>query len=465
MACPIHVTSPTPASSAPLRRVPVVRGLPLLGLLPDLLRDAPGTVVRAARSYPGEIVGLRLGPRTVYLVTNPAHVERVLHDRERSFSKNGGMAESYRLLVGNGVFTAEGEAWLKQRRLMQPLFSVAHLTHLADVMAGVIEQEVERLASFARSGETFNMVDEMMQLTQRVLFATMFGSDLPVSDAERLGKELHAAMRSWNLRILLYFLPHRVPLPGDRRFARAVAHIDAVMMNLVAERRRSGAMGKDLLSLLLSARGDGADDRMDDRQIRDELVTLFVGGSESTANLVTWTWYELDRHPDVARRVRDEIDAVLGDRRPVYADLERLVYTRQVVHEVLRLYTPAWLFARFAKKDVVVDGYPIPAGAAVVISPFTTQRDPAYWEDPETFDPGRFSPERSAGRHSYAFCAFGGGPRICIGNNFTMIESLLIIAMIARRVRPRLVPGQRIELTSWTALKPRYGMKMRVEQI
>ncbi|HZF54564.1 MAG TPA: cytochrome P450 [Polyangiaceae bacterium] len=441
-----------------------MRGLPLVGALPEFMKDPPGTVLRAARAHPGELFGLRLGPVTAYVVSQPEHVQQVVHN-PRSFSKGGRMWDGARLLVGNGLATSGGALWLRQRRLMQPLFLPAHIASLVDTIVDVLEREVERFVAHAGTGEVLDMDVEAMHLTQQVLLAAMFGASISASYAAQLGRDIQAAMRSLSLRMFLHFIPRRLPLPGDRRFNDAVARIDAVMMRLVAERRRSGLERADLVSSLLRAHVEGVEQGMDDAQIRDELVTMFIAGNEALAMTLTWAWYELDQHPEVARKLRAEINAVLGDRRPTYADLERLVYTRYTLMETMRRYPSAWAFPRFTEGPELVGGYQLPARATLLVSPLATHCDPAIWDRPELFDPDRFSPERSAGRSRYAYYPFGDGPRQCIANNLAMAAAQLTLAMMAPRVRPRLAPGQRVALGTAISLKPRYGMKMRVDAV
>jgi cytochrome P450 len=438
----------------------VVRGYPLVGAIGDLLREGPGFLTRIARVHPGEVVGFRVGPMTLYLVTHPDHVQHVLHDQWRSYGK-GGMWKATKPLLGNGLAASEGAFWLHQRRLMQPLFNASHLATLTDLMASVIDGEVTRLA--ARGSAAVEMGQEMNAVTQRVMLETLFGQGLDRRETDRLGDDIQLAFASLNVRVLLYFLPERFPLPGERRYRAAIAAIDEAVLRLVRARRASGGDRHDLLSVLLRARDADTGEGMDDRQLRDELVTMFVGGQETTAIAMTWLWYVLDQYPEVDRRLRAEVADVLGDRRPTFADLARLTYTKQVTQEVLRLYPPGWMLPRFTDKEAIIGGHRIPEGSVLMLSPFVSHRDPAFWPDPETFDPERFTAERGAERPRYAYYPFGGGARQCIGNHFTMMEAQLITAMMAQRLRPKLVPGHRVEISSATTLKARHGLKMTLD--
>jgi cytochrome P450 len=440
------------------RDAKVERGYPLIGVLPELARDTLGFVSRLARRHPGELVGFAVGPITIYLVTHPDHVQEVLVERWRSFGK-GGMWDAMRPLFGNGVVRAEGDPWRRQRRMMTPLFAPAHLATLTDLMVGAIEKELTRLAGRG-PGAVFDLEREMTSTTQRVLLEALFGAESSPEDMERLGDNLNSALRALNLRMFLYFLPERFPIPGTRQFRRSLAAIDEVTFRLVRARRASGQRRDDFLSLLLDARDEVTGQAMDDPQLRDEIVTMFVAGLDTTADAMTWLWLLLHDHPEIDRRLRAEVGEVLGERRPVFADVERLVYTRMVLQEAMRLYPPVWMFPRAANEDTVIGGCRVRAGSALILSPYVTHRDPAFWPDPERFDPERFSPERAAGRPRGAYFPFGGGPRICLGGAFAMMEAQLITAMMVQRFRPTLVPGHRPVPVAASSLKTRHGMHM-----
>jgi len=445
--------------AAPRPSLPaVVRGYPLIGCVVDLLRDGAGFMARLSRERPGEVAAFRLGPITAYLVTHPDHVQRILVDDRESYTK-GGMYKGAKAVLGNGLGTSEGELWARQRRLMQPLFTPARLAALTDRMVEVVGREVEALRARG-PGARVDMAHEMGVLTQRLILETMFGQGIDRAEADRLADQLLVAFRGMNLRMFLYFLPERLPLPDERRFRRAVAAIDEAILRFVRARRAETKERDDLLSLLLNARDEATGEGMDERQIRDELVTMFSAGNDTTANTMTWLWVALEGNPAVERRLRAEVAEVLGERRPTHADLARLPYTRLVVQEILRLYPAGWMFPRFTAVETTLGPSRIPARSPVMLSPFATHRDPALWPDPETFDPERFTPERSAGRPRYAYYPFGGGPRQCIGESFAWMELILIVATIAQRWDLALVPGHPVELQPLITLRAKHGMRM-----
>lgn len=444
------------------RDVKVERGYPVVGVLPALARDTIGFVSGLARRHPGELVGFKVGPITIYLVTHPEHVQQVLVDDWRSFGK-GGMWDAMRPLFGNGIVRAEGELWRRQRRMMQPLFNPSRLATLTDAMVGAIDKELTRLA-WRGPAAVLDMEREMTSTTQRVLLEALFGASISPEDREQLGDNMNRALRALSLQMFLYFLPERFPRPGGQPFRRSLAAIDEVTFRLLRARRASGVRHDDFLSLLLGARDEGEGDAMDDRQIRDEIVTMFVAGLDTTANAMTWLWLVLHDHPEVDRRLRAEIRDVIGDRRPVSADLERLTYTKMVLQETMRVYAPVWMFPRSANEDAVIGGYRVPAGSPVILSPYATHHDPAFWPDPERFDPERFSPARSVGRPKGAYFPFGGGPRICLGAGFAMMEAQLITARMVQRFRPSLIPGHRPVPVAASSLKTRDGMRMTLRE-
>ena len=444
-----------------LADVPHERGIPILGVLPRLLRDPPAYLLEVSKKYPGELAALQLGPSRLYLVWEPEHVQHVVVDHSRNYSK-GRMWDATEQLFGNGLLRSEGQFWLRQRRMMQPLFGSRHLASLVETMNGVVDRRIERLIEECSSSATVDVGKLMASLTQGVLLETMFGRALSWESANELGQHLIEALRAINLKVFLFFLPKAFPLPGAARLRRAIHAIDEAMLGLVASRRASGTRPDDLLSRLLRAQDDESRS-MDDRQLRDELVNLFVAGNDTTAHALTFFWYVLATHPEVEGRVRDEVQSVLGSRNPSSDDINQLSYTRRVFQETMRLYPPVWMFPRYCAKGDVIDGYPIPAGASLLVLPWLAHRNPRVWEDPETFDPERFLPERVAKRQRYAYFPFGGGPRQCIGSAFAMIEAPLIIARLLQKFRFRLNAGYRMVPLSSSTLRPKGGLPMTVE--
>ena len=365
------------------------------------------------------------------MLFHPEHVQRVLVGDHRSFTKGRALTEAKRI-VGEGLLTSEGELHRRQRRLLQPLFAHGRVSQYGAAMV----EAAERAAARWREGETVDVQHEMSRLTLAVVGRTLFDADVE-GEAAEIGQALSESIEMLN-RFMLPFsgVLERLPTGTARRLRRARARLDATIYRLIAERRAGGPGGGDLLSLLLLAR-DAEDPtaRMSDEQVRDEAMTIFLAGHETTAVALTWTWYLLARNPAVEERLGAELRRELGGRLPTVADLERLGYTERVIAEALRLYPPAWIIGRRTMVDLELDGYRIPAGSIVVLTPFVTHRDPRWHPEPLRFDPDRFAPGAQAGRPRYAYFPFGGGPRTCIGEGFALLEARLLLATLAQRVR------------------------------
>lgn len=455
----LPIAQPVPQPAAPALGPTVVRGYPLLGVLPGMLRDAPGTLLAAAAAHPDALFALRVGPVELPVICQPEHIHEVLVANADDYTK-AGMWAATKPLLGDGLVTSDGETWKRQRKLMQPLFSPRHLSGLADLMVRAIAAQVDELAS--RQGEV-ELGLEMTLLTQRVLMETLFGASLDPVEARAMGEHLNTAFAAMNKRLFLYWLPEWCPRPGDREFRSSIAAIDQFLARMVADRRANPVERGDMLNQLLSARDPETGEGMSDKAVRDELITLFVAGLDTTAVTLTWMFWLLEQHPDVDARLRAEVAEVLAGRLPTMADLPRLTYTKQVMQESMRLYPPAWIFPRYTPGGTTVGGRAIPAGTSMLVSPYLAHRDPAQWPDPETFNPERFNAEQSAGRHRMAYIPFGAGGRQCVGMHFAIMEGVFAAAVLVQRLRPRLVPGHKVEVAAMSTLKPRHGMRMTME--
>ena len=447
------------AMSLPRARPPGPRGFPIVGMLPQM-RSNPIRVFLAAADRYGDLVHLKVGPYHGYLLSTPDDIKHVLQDNYRNYHKSP-LYERLKESLGEGLVTSEDSFWRRQRRLAQPAFHRERIAEMVDAMVEATERTLDRWELFAERGETIDLVTEMMDLTQRIIVRTMFSTDL--------GPAAEVVKRTWpivNQRIGDTFwatkLETRLPLPANRRFRRALHELDTVVYRLIDERKRSGGDRPDLLSMLLSARDEETGERMTDRQLRDEVMTMLLAGHETTSLALSWTYLLLSKHPDVDERIVEEARQAIGSRRAVFADAERLTYTRMVVDEALRLYPPAWGFSRLALADDRIGDYRVPAGSLVFIIPFVVHRRPQLWPDPERFDPERFTADRVAARPKFAYLPFGGGPRQCIGNQFAMVEASLILAMIAQRYQVQLTPGQHIAADPLITLRPKPGIRVRL---
>lgn len=432
------------------------RLLPALDAL-RMGRDRLAFLSALAARY-GDIARVPLGGETLYLFNHPDLVRDVLVTNHRNFHKGRGL-ERARLLLGDGLLTSEGDVHRRQRRLAQPAFHRQRIAAYGATMATWAARRSDRW----RAGVAMDVHSEMMALTLAIVGKTLFDADVEHETAE-IGAALATTFESFNAGFFLPFgaLLDRLPLPATLRFRKARARLDATIYRLIEERRRDGADHGDLLSMLLLAQdteGDGG--RMTDLQLRDEAMTIFLAGHETTANALTWTWYLLSRHPAVEARLHAEVDSALGgDRLPTADDLAMLPYTRMVLAESMRLYPPAWILGRRALGPFEANGYTIPARAIVLMCQYLIHRDERWFPEPDRFDPERWTPERQAARPRFAYFPFGGGPRVCIGEQFAWMEGIIALAAIARRWRLRLVPDHPVVLQPIITLRPQFGMRM-----
>jgi cytochrome P450 len=434
---------------------PGPRGHPLLGSLPEARRDPIRLFVDSFREY-GDVVRFRFGPMIGHLISSPAGVNHVLAENHRNYGKQTRGYRNLRYVLGNGLLTSEGEAWKRQRRIAQPAFHRQRIAGFAKTMVRAAEDAAERLSG--RRGEVVDLHHEMMRLTLRIVGETLLGYD-PTAAADEVGSALTFLLTLANDRTSRTFdLPLRLPTRENRRFRRELAALDAVVLRMIAERRKDPGGREDLLSMLMEARDAETGQAMDDRQLRDEVMTIFLAGHETTANALTYTWLLLSRFPAALRDLRAELAQVLGGRSPGVEDLPALTLTRRTLQESMRLYPPAWIIARSAMGADEVGGYPIPARSLVFISPYVVHRHPRFWADPEGFDPQRFAKEPPRG----AYLPFGAGPRMCIGNAFATVEAELALATLAQRVAFELLPGQQIQLQPSITLRPLSGLPMTV---
>jgi len=421
-------------------------------------RDPLGFLQRAARAC-GDITYFRMGPQNVYFLNHPDYVKDILVTHNQNFIKGRALQRSKRLL-GEGLLTSEGEFHRRQRRLAQPAFHKQRIATYGVTMTDFAERTSARWAD----GDTLDVAEEMMRLTLGIVGKTLFDADVE-SEAQEIGESLNTLMELFNAMLLPFSeILEKLPLPQNRRFQVAKDRLDATIYRMIDERRRTGEDRGDLLSMLLLAQDEEGDGKgMTDKQVRDEALTIFLAGHETTANALTWTWYLLSQHPEIESRLHEELERVLvGKRLPTFEDVPSLRYTEMVFAEAMRLYPPAWAIGRLAIADHKIGGYVIPAGSLVLLSQYVMHRDERFYPEPEHFDPTRWTPEAREARPTYSYFPFGGGPRRCIGEGFAWMEGILLIAALARNWKMRLVPGHPVELRPVITLRPKHGMRMTV---
>ncbi len=435
------MTAPSAAVASPPPRIPPgPRGLPLLGVALDVQKDVLGWNLRTALEY-GPVVQYRFGPLRSYLVTHPEGLKHVLQDNVKNYTKEHFGYAILRRIVGDGLFTSDGATWLKQRRLAQPAFHRARISAMGARMVQTAAELAEQWAASARSGERRLAVNDMMELTLRIVGDALLGTSM--REETQAVAEAFTLINAQTVERFRAFrmLPPVLPTAYDRAYREANRTLREVVARIIAKRRERLEDQGDLLSMFMLAKDEETGEQMDDAHLSNEVLTMLLAGHETTANLLSWVWVLLHQNPEAEARLHAELDAVLGGRLPTAEDVPQLVYTRRVLDETLRIHPPIYSIVRKVVADDVVCGYQVRGGSSLYLSPYATHRLPEFWPDPERFEPDRFTPEQVAARPRYAYFPFLGGPRQCIGNNFALMEATLILATLAQRFRARMVEG------------------------
>lgn len=406
-------------------------------------------------TYGMYIGGLQPGILTI----QPKIIQQILQKNHRNYPKSPLHFEKLAYFLGNGLLTSTGEYWLRQRRLIQPGFHRQRLASLTDIMQQSVEQQLERFER--RIDAPVEIYSEMMEMTFRVVAASLFSADITEEDLQELSSAITTLQEFIIRQIRQPYLEPWFKISGQvRRHEKLTGKTDRIIKRTIKKRIAGHETADDLLQMLLDVRYEDTGDPMSERQLLDESKILFVAGHETSANALAWTWYLLAQHPDATEKIREEIQEVLGDRRPVFSDLPQLTYITQVIEESMRLYPPAWITDRLTLKDDEVIGVRIPAKAIAIPYIYGAHHNPDVWAEPETFKPERFSSENRKQIPPYAYLPFGGGPRLCIGNNFAIMEMQLVLIEMIRRYDFALIPGQDIQMKALVTLRPYPGISM-----
>ena len=421
--------------------------------------DSIGYLTRCAREF-GDIVFFRFLGVPACFVNRPDYIESVLVTQNNNFVKSKDY-RAMRRVLGNGLLLSEGEFWRRQRKLIQPAFHQERIVAYADIMT----DHAQRMLSSWSDGQTLDIHEAMMHLTLGIVAKTLFDADVS-HEAEDVDAALSILMGKFLRQAgLALLLPAWVPLPTSRLLKRAVGRLDKVIYGIIEQRRASGQMSGDLLSVFLQAHDDEGVG-MTDRQLHDEIMTLFLAGHETTANVLSWTWFLLGQNREVEEKLIEELRRVLGGRVPTPADLPQLVYTDMVLRESMRLYPPVWVIGRRALSPFRLGEYELPADTNMLISQLILHRDARYFPEPLQFNPDRWSPSdpRTTSLPRFAYFPFGGGPRVCIGAGFAMMEAVLLLATIAQQFRIQIVPGQTVKMQPTVTLRPRNGIPVTLKR-
>jgi cytochrome P450 len=427
----------------PNKKISGPRAYPLIGSLPSMGKDMLGFFRSIPQKY-GGVARLQLGPANFVLVSDPVAVKHCLIDNNKNYPKN---YESTARVFGDSILTSNGDFWLQQRRIMQPAFHQREIAKYASVM---VEHSRGMVEKWKRGhSKPISVLHEMMGVTQTVILQVMFSANIGERTTQ-MAAAFDEVVGNFN-RNFIRAIP---PLFKDRKFERAINQIDEFLFDLIKQRRANleGAP-KDMLTTLLTAVDPETNEGMTDKQLRDEMLTLYFAGHETTATTLAWTLYFLTREPEIEAKVRQEIKDVVGDRTPTIEDWQKLTYTRMVIDETLRLRSPAWMFTRIAKENDIVDGYEIKKGQMMMFSPYVTHHMPQYWQNPDQFNPERFAPNADANRPKSAYMPFSLGPRMCIGNIFALVEATLMLVTMLQ--------GGKLVPLSTTPQKPQSGVLLR----
>lgn len=398
-----------------------------------------------------------------YLIFHPDCVKHVLQGNHQNYDRNLFLYKAPQAFLGKGLATTDGPSWLHEAAIQQPAFHRTRIAAFSALMTEVTAAMLVQWQSIAEQGRPLDIAEEMMRLTLRIIGQALFTVNLS-DESDTVGQAFTPVLTLLGSYLYLSFPPLGVPTPRNQRMKAGIQALDAVVQRMIVRIRQRQVEREDLLSMLLQDQDEETGERMSDQQVRDEVLTLLFAGHETTANALTWAWYLLSQHPEVERRLRAELDEVLGNQMPSLEHLARLPYTHMVTEETLRLYPPGAMLMRRAIAEDVINGYTIPVGSLVFLSPYVTHRHPAYWDEPEVFNPERFRPERAATRHRYAYFPFGGAPHLCIGNHFAMMEAQLVLATIAQHYRLPLVAGQHVEPQVVTTISPRGGLQVTLRR-
>jgi cytochrome P450 len=436
------------------------KGKLLFGHLDEFQKSPLRFLMRMAKEY-GDIAQFRLGPmHKVNLISSPEMIKEVLVTKQKSFVKSRDMVR-LKSVVGEGLLTSEKDFHMRQRRLIQPAFKK---THIAGYGQDMIDITVDYIKRWENQKE-INSSQDMMNITLGIISKTMFSMDFQ-EGFDIIGEPLELAMKLAIKRMRAILpVPLWIPTKKNSEYKKAVQALDRIIYSFIQERRRGSQEHQDLLGILMEARSEEDGKGMDDKQLRDELLTIFLAGHETTANALCWTLYLLSQHPEVEKRLHEEIDRVAGGKPIKPTDFNQLTYTQNVIWESMRLFPPAYVIGRQAVEDVNIGGYLIKKGEMVLISQYVMHRDPRYFDKPDLFYPERFENNFQRTLPTYAYFPFGGGPRVCIGNHFALMEAVLVLACMAQQYKIKLAPNHHeIKPQPLITLRPKGGIRLIVEK-
>jgi cytochrome P450 len=446
-----------------LREASGPRGLPLVGVLPRMWLDVPGFFNTAAHRY-GDIVRFKLGPQETYLVSRPEDIKHIFQQEKKGVYDKGFHYQQMKPVFGDGVFNSNGEAWRRRRRLLQPFFTKSYVANWHEAVTAAAGVMLDDWHEKARNNQPVDLKMEMRRLVESIMARILFATSIPVQAAEKTIGAISTLSDQLLGRILSKYIFRGIlndlPSPANRRFKKALQTLDQTLARFTPQSSAGNVAIEPLISLLRQAKDQETRWQMNDTELRDQVVTIYFAGQDTTANGLAWTFHYLSQHPNVAARIQAEVDEVLGGNVPTFYDLSRLTYTDWAINESLRLSPPAYAMARTTICEDIIRDYRIPSNSLVTSSQYVTHRHPAYWESPDKFDPERFSQVRSRGRPRYAFFPFGGGQRTCLGMHLAMMEMTIVTAMVMKAFVLQADPRHRVTQKATLTLRPRHGIRV-----
>ena len=439
------------------QEIPTLPAPHVLGWLGAFRRD-PLQVLTRAREH-GDLVRLQMGPRSLYVLNHPAHVQHVLQDAHRNFSKDTRALGFMKKIAGENLFTGEGEFWLKRRRLMQPMFHRQSIALFGDVFTRAADEMMQEWDT-RDAQQPLRVDEEMMRVTLKIAGQALFSVDL-TQEAQALGDAFSMANDDLIFRVQHpLYPPPVVPTPRNRRARATQRNIEHIILRTIRERATDPLARRDLLTLLMTMRDEETGEGLSEQELYRETLVMLFAGHETTSNALTWAFYFLSQHPDAESKLHAELDSTLQGRAPTMNDIPQLTYTRRVLDETMRLAPPAWVLGRMSLQQDAFGEFTLPARSMVLISPYTLHRHPRYWHNPDTFDPDRVEFAEQPPR--FVYMPFGGGPRLCIGQPFALAEATLLLASIAQRYQLQLAPTARVECEPQITLRVKHGLPMRL---
>ncbi len=446
------------------KQVPKLSNFALLKRMLKFVDNPIPFLLENAEKYNG-IYSMNLGVLNI-VSTNHEFAQHVLQKKNKNYKKSYVQTDTLGQYVGKGLLTANGDYWLRQRRLIQPGFHREKLAALVDIMLDEVDDYILKFEQFAKEKKVFDICPLMTELTFRIVSKSLFSTGISDAEMERLGNDITEIQEFLVKQIRQPYLEYWFRLSGQiKHTLKTSKSARNLIGGIITGRKSSGEEHNDLLDMLIASRYEDTGEGMTDEQLLDESLIIFLAGHETSANAMAWTWYLLSQHPDAVQKIRDEIKEHLGERKPTFADLPKMQYTMQVIQESMRIYPPAWLTDRETIEDDAINGYHIPKGALVLPFIYGIHHSEKYWDKPEEFRPERFTKEAQKQRPAYTYLPFGGGPRLCIGNNFAMMEMQLIVICLIQRFNFKTIEGQNIELLPLVTLRPAEGIKMQVTTI